>query len=303
MDVPLMLRAELSEHLKVRTVSVSVGPQGEAYHLLVTEADPDSGTPRPFTASVLIHDGWSARRIVLHDRTLAHGLVQPLPGERILVVGGHCRRFQDGTVERNAAIYGADGVLRHEATFGNGIWDVQTTTRGAIWVSYSDEGVFGNSGWGDADGPRPIGSSGLVRFDDRGAVEWAYAPPAGIDAIADCYALNASDDATWAYYYTDFPLVRIDRDGAVRAWRTDVSGAYAFATDGDRVLFYGGYGDERERCLLGRLQEDGIVTTVPCRLILPSGEPLEAARVIGRGPLLHAFAGDAWYSTDVRAFA
>jgi hypothetical protein len=60
--------------------------------------------------------------------------------------------------------------------------------------------VFGNLGW-----RRPIGAAGLVRFSRQGDRLWAYDPPSGASAIADCYALNVDARVTWIYYYTDFP--------------------------------------------------------------------------------------------------
>lgn len=314
-DVRLSLRARLSESIAPaeRMVSLSVGPRGEAIVLLVATADeddvlgykeqpgwatfPNSTTSRPLSATVLIHDGRAARRVPLRDLAAAHPHVQPLPNGQVLVVAARCWRFEDGTAERNAGVYGADGALRHAATFGDGIEAVQTTTRGAIWVSYFDEGIFGNYGWNDWRAR--LGSSGLVRFDDRGNVAWKYAPPEGFDDIHDCYALNVSDDATWAYYYSSFPLVRIDSAGTVEAWRTEIRGARAFATDGRHVLFYGGYAEERERCLLAQVQGDAVSVTDDCRLVVTSGEPVEKPFVVGRGSELHVFSDTAWYSTDV----
>jgi len=82
-------------------------------------------------------------------------------------------------------IYGFDGALRRTTTFGDGIADVQTTTRGDIWVSYFDEGVFGNYGWGYDEASTPIGAPGLVRFDRQGSVLWSYHPPPGVGTIDD----------------------------------------------------------------------------------------------------------------------
>lgn len=316
-DAALTLITDLAESLAgQQPVAVSVGPGGEAVLLIVGEADapgvrgydeqqgwatfPHSQTPRPAPASVLIHDGQSARRVLLHDLTLAHPHLQPLPGGEILVVGARCRRFANGTAERNAHFYGADGLLRQAVTFGDAIANVQTTTNGDIWVAYFDEGVFGNYGWGHDEQSTPIGAMGLVRFDGQGTKSWEYEPPDGVGPIDDCYALNVGDEATWAYYYSDFPLVRIGSDGRVRAWRTEVSGAHAFAVDGQHLLFFGGYRSQAERCLLGNLRDDGVTGMETCRLVLPSGEPLENGRVIGRGPNLHVFVGTAWYGVDVR---
>ncbi len=116
----------------------------------------------------------------------------------------------------------------------------------------------------------------------------------------DCYALNVGVEAAWAYYYSDFPLVRIDVDGQVRTWDTGLAGAGAFAVDGRRVLLFGGYPPHRERCMLGELGEAALENLAECRLTLPSGEPLQDGQFIGRGPLLHVFAGTSWYQVDVR---
>ena len=111
-DVPLTLTADLSESLVGKQpLSVSIDPRGEAVLLVVGEADapgvlgydeqpgwatfPYSQTPEPTSATVLIHDGRSARHVPLHDLTLAHPHVQLLPGGEVLVVGARCRRFAD----------------------------------------------------------------------------------------------------------------------------------------------------------------------------------------------------------------
>ena len=46
---------------------------------------------------------------------------------------------------------------------------------------------------------------------------------------------------------THFPLVRVASDNSIEAWRTPVDGASAFALDGSKIIFYGGYADERDR--------------------------------------------------------
>ncbi len=316
-NVRLRLKAHLSDTIEhKRWVRPSVGPTGEAVMLVVDQPDfpivigheespagalfPRTRMQRPVTGMVLVHHGDRVRRVTLHDLDLAYPMGQPLPNGEILVVGARCRRFPDGTAEHNARVYGAGGALKREMVLGDGINEVQTTASGDIWVSYSDEGIFGNYGWGSGEDSTPIGTSGLARFDAWGAKHWEYEPPEGFDHMDDCYALNVGDEAAWAYYYTDFPLVRIDFDGQVRAWNTAIGGARAFAVDGRRVLLFGGYRPDRERCALGELGDTALEKLAECRLILPSGEPLQEGHVVGRGPILHVFAGTSWYQVDIR---
>ena len=120
--------------------------------------------------------------------------------------------------------------------------------------------------------------------------------------MADCYALNVARDATWAYYYTEFPLVRIGSDREIRWWSTKVHGAHAFAVDGQRIVLFGGYSPHRDRCVVGELRDrHEMITIEECRLVLADGKPLNGARVIGRGPILHAFTDEAWHQIDMRS--
>lgn len=316
-DICLALRADLSGLLDgLVPVSSSVGPRGEAVLLLVNEADrpialghdgqpgwasfPHSRAARSYTGVAVLHDGAREQRSILQDVSLAFPFLQPLLGDELLLVGARCHRFGDGTAERNAQIFGSDGELRRELCFGDGIRDVQARGADDIWVAYRDEGIFGNYGWGLHGDATPLGSSGLVRFDAAGARRWTFVPPAGFGSMVDCYALNVADQDTWAYYYTDFPLVRIGPDFTVRAWQTEVGGARALAVDGRRVLLYGGYASERERCILAEIGEGSLTHPRECRLVLPSGEAMSGGRIVGRGSILHVFAGSNWYQTDIR---
>jgi len=315
-DLQLSLVADLSPHLAGPIpVSLSAGPAQEAVCLAVHEADrealfaqhsqPGWATfPKPraehrYEASVLVHDGRNVRRTAIEDDT-SFPHVQPMPNGEILLVGARCQRLPDGSAQLNARVYGPDGQLRHEFCLGDGIEDVQATLDGNVWVSYFDEGIYGNFGWGGPDGQEPLGAAGLVRFDAEGREEWQYRPPDGVGAIDDCYALNVADGMTWAYYYSNFPLVRIDPAGNVDVWRTDVHGARAFAICEDQVLFYGGYKEERQRCTLWRIGDGEVMDPRELRLIVPSGDRFQGTRLVGRGSILHAFDGPIWYQRDLR---
>ena len=172
-----------------------------------------------YTAAVVRVSGSDADRTALDGVTTTFPKIQPLPDGEILLVGTRAERRPDGSHDLNASVLGLDGMRRREFLLGDGIEDVQTTADGRIWVSYFDEGVFGNFGWGEPGGPAPIGSSGLVRWlsDRRSTGPQSSARPR---RDADCYALNVASDAVWACYYTEFPLVRIAGDDSIASWTT-----------------------------------------------------------------------------------
>ena len=182
-----------------------------------------------FSASFLRFNGTLQQQARIPAVQQAYPTAHPLPDEEILVVGSRCH-FRNGTPETNATVFDRAGNLVRQFVLGDGIQDVQTTTDGLIWVSYFDEGVFGNFGW-----TKPIGAPGIVCFDTSGRKVWDFEPPHSFNAMADCYAMNVADDAAWACYYTDFPIVRIDAQHNVRAWPNEFSGAHAIAVDAKRV--------------------------------------------------------------------
>jgi hypothetical protein len=178
---------------------------------------------------------------------------------------------------------------------GDGIQYVQADKRGNIWVGYFDEGVYGNFGWGGAGNAAPVGAAGLVCFDTQGQRVWEYQPVSGTDFISDVYALNVFGNEAWAYYYTDFPLVRIGGDWNVEAWTTRVAGGRAFAVGNAKVLMFGGYGDHLTPCRSLSLANDEATVEHSVDLSLSEGGNVADAIVTGRGHILHVFAGGIWY--------
>jgi hypothetical protein len=147
----------------------------------------------------------------------------------------------------NGFIYDANGQVISSLFLGDGIEDVQSTPDGqTIWVSYFDEGVFGDS---------DMGQEGLVALKQDGTLVHRFATalrnenPLNVPDICDCYALNvATDKDTFLYYYTDFPLVRITERVVTGIWRDlkskggrEIQGSHAFAVNSERALFGGGY--------------------------------------------------------------
>jgi hypothetical protein len=167
---------------------------------------------------------------------------QMAPECRWLIVKSRTRSEQD----RNARIYGNDGELQSTFHVGDGIEDVQTTESGDVWVSYFDEGVFGDL---------PLGSSGLVCFSLDGEVLFQFSGesrPVELRSVADCYALNvATSEDVWFCFYESFPLVHLRSKAIAGHWCDNpVKGSHAFAVAGERALFAGGYKEKGRTFLL-----------------------------------------------------
>ncbi|CAN5343798.1 hypothetical protein BH10CYA1_BH10CYA1_16520 [soil metagenome] len=223
----------------------------------------------------------------------AYPLVQSLPDNSILLVSSRCR-YSDNGPELNASVYSSEGKLLRQFCLGDGINNVLVTPSAEIWVGYFDEGVFGNFGWKE-----PMGAAGLNCFDSEGKISWCYDdPPDGFDYIADCYAMTLSGDDLWACYYTDFPVVRIDKSKKITCWHNDTCGASVLATNGRSVLFYGGYGDKRHDCFVSRLGDSDSVAK-PVQYELSLAEGLDQASVLGHGRNLHAFVDSRWYTLSI----
>jgi hypothetical protein len=300
-DGLVLVSAAITVHQEVVALWSSEGGRAD---LLAARSVPSGAPPpvsiagEPAQAIVTLHG--DEARVVSHipELPVAHAFVDVLPAGRVLVVGGSAQWRPSGP-EQNARVYDERGVVLAEGLLGDGVHRVQTTSEGAIWVGYSDEGVYGNYGWG-GPGPAPIGRSGLATFDANLQQTWTFSSPA--DAawlrIDDCYALNVSDDAAWACYYSEFPIVRI-QGGRVAAWSNETTGASALVVAGARAGLVGGYQPHRDRLVIGRLGEGVFSEERTRRLVLPGGEPLPAgARIYGRGASLHVLDGKRWFRLD-----
>lgn len=289
-------------------VVVSVGAAGEAGALWASAAEapqfhgretgaggasfPVDRLARALPVKATIHAPDLVQEIEIAGLSLTFPMVQPMPGGGFLIVGSRVQRGPDHTPP-NAILYDAGGRAVGHGLFGDGIQHVLATPSGAVWVGYFDEGVFGNYGWGSGAGTEPIGASGLVRFTPQ-----LEAEPDVFDLdIADCYALNVDGEAAWTCYYTDFPLVEL-RGTTATSWGNTVGGAKAVAIRGNAVAFYGGYGDDADRLVVGRLADGSVQVDREYRVVRPDGGSMAGAEVVGRGPTLHFFVGPDWYRLD-----
>ncbi|GAA2567724.1 hypothetical protein GCM10010435_46840 [Winogradskya consettensis] len=229
----------------------------------------------------------------------AFPLVRMLPGGRILAVGNKCVWHPSGP-ERNAVVYGADGRVEAEATWGDDILHLMVGADDTIWAGYGSIAIWGSgNGWG-GPGPAPPGCPGLIRYSaDDLSRTWSYPRESPWGGIDDCAALNVADDGTWISYYSGLPLVRITERG-IAGWRTDiVRGVRAVAVGYEHVALLGGYGAGFDVLTVGTLNDGRFDIAGQYRLVLPDGGPIGQGAVIGRGALLHTVIGDTWYQFSV----
>jgi hypothetical protein len=91
------------------------------------------------------------------------------------------------SIEKNCEIYDSNGKLLNVLDIGTGINDIQTNGRQELWVSYSDNGIYGANN-GDND---HIERNGLNCFDINGNILYMYDSRPYIDS---CDSLNVCSD-------------------------------------------------------------------------------------------------------------
>jgi hypothetical protein len=282
-------------------VRVTAGPHSDLV-VLSLDAPPDYRRTAPSGASFaklraghtnryridhLRGGEWSSLALAPTDENFH--CVQPLGGSDWLLVRGRA----DGNSDRNAHVYGPNGTCLRSFHAGDGIEDIQATAEGRVWVSYFDEGVFGDTA---------LGQAGLACLDSSGRVGFRFnelASAGAVPDIADCYALNVcSNREAWLCYYTDFPLVRLVDGQAAGLWAgVGVEGSHAFAVSGRRVLFAGDY-EKRDRLFLVDLATSKVRERIP---VDEAGKPIEGFAAFGRGSRLWLGAGGAVFVVGVAA--
>lgn len=201
-------------------------------------------------------------------------------------------RAEEG--EANARIYSGDGAEEQAFPMGDGIENLLCAPDGTVWVGYFDEGVFGGP---NRDGSWPVSSGGIVQFDAGGKPCWLFNEHVqNTRAVADSYAMTLSGSALWACYYTDFPIVRVER-GKAKFWANDIAGAKAVAVKDDVVVLAGGYGDETSRIAVVRL-ERGAARHIGS-LSFAASPAGSAGMVQGRGSIMHVVADGLWSKFSV----
>ncbi len=279
-------------------ISVTAGPSGDLV-MLALQQKPDyrknGGTtsksfvnkPNQFRIHHL-HDGkWSSSDLQETLQNMSYA--QPLSQSRWILV----RARSGGNTDGNGHIYAAQGNLLETVALGDGIQDVQTTIKGHLWVSYFDEGVFGDTS---------LGNSGLACLNEDGTLAFDFNKLTQ-GMIADCYALNVvSDSETWLCPYTDFPIVRLRDRQIDHSWDNNpIHGSGAFAVWKDRVLFSGGYSEKNKLFIVNLYRLDsGELLKEECHAVDESGSEIKFTGVFGRGSRLYLATEQSLYFLELQ---
>jgi hypothetical protein len=296
-------------------VSLSLGPNGELYALAVTApADyrytaplgasfPKVWTDNPHDVRILCVDGGHVAQRDIPDQHWNFSYAQPLPDDELLLVVSRSRCFADDVYDLNAKVYARDGALKREFLLGDGIRDVQATTDGRLWVSYFDEGIFGNFG-----GREPIGKPGLILWDRFGNRLFAYSPPKELEPYArmsSCDGLNVISDAdVWCYYFDmapsgTFPLISLREGRVASTWRCPVHGARGIALWQPYILFAGAYRKRDEYYLYELFDGGRIEHRMTFKAVNEDGIPLHGYRITARGSAIILTHESRLYRLDV----
>jgi hypothetical protein len=230
----------------------------------------------------------ASQTIALPELDLTFPKVDVFPDGRILVAGPRSSWRGRDDFDLNGAIIRPETGQVTRILLGDGISSMQIDSVGRIWVGYFDEGVFGNFGWGGANGPTPIGAAGLVCFSEAGEKIWQF--PEGLSHwIADCYALNVSGSSATIFFYTDFPVCRVDSGYGLTFYKTDLAGCHSLAVSETQALFSGQYNDPPDTAYLGKFMPDRLSSIRKLRLLMPDGSPRSGGQLIARGNSLYHF--------------
>jgi hypothetical protein len=230
-------------------------------------------------------------------------IIAPKKDGKFVVVDAICPWVPDNSPRHNAFVLDQSGKCLNSFHGGSSIMDVQCDIQNRIWISYFDEGVFGNHGW-NSPGPSGLGSGGLVCLSEDGTLIWSHNnkdndPERFID---DCYALNVIDRDAWFYFYSDFCLGQISDFGAKPIYHeVPISGSHAFAKRGQLLAFSAQYREEPTICHLmdtaGAAQSNARFADMSCaetRVMTRSNTLIK-----GRGQWMHLVAGDLWLAYNL----
>ncbi|MEU6881774.1 hypothetical protein [Streptomyces sp. NPDC046712] len=226
----------------------------------------------PYDAVVVTVEGGRYSATELSAVAVRYPRVDALPDGGFVVAAARSRPS-----ERQVQVFDALGRESWDFRVGDAVEHLLADESGALWVGYFDEGIFGDD---------PLSWPGLRRWGMDGEPLWRHDRADGGE-ISDCYALNVHRTHAWACTYHHFALLEV-RPGKRTVVRTNpVRAAKALAVHGERITFFGGYGDDHDRLVSCELLGSEVKPLVTGRLTRSDGARVGRRRVVGRGPRIY----------------
>lgn len=175
---------------------------------------PMSRAPCGLAFSLVVQSGAVSETIGLPATNITFPCVDLFSDGGCLLVGARSSWRSNDDFDLNGALIERGTKNPKRVCFGDGIEDVSADGTDRIWISYFDEGVFGNFGWSHP-GPTGLGAGGVNCFDRTGELLWQHNREDAAELIDDCYAMNVSPLGVWFYFYSAFKVARVTEDFSV----------------------------------------------------------------------------------------
>jgi len=238
-------------------------------------------------------DSAPLREVKIIEETVNLHHVQLLKNDRILVAGGRAGLFSEES--KNGRIYSIDGKLLFSLGLGDGIEDIQSSDGSSIWVSYFDQGVLGDS---------PIGNSGLIRIVPGEEKYWELELPQGYGPMIDMYAFTVTKGGdVWFYYYSDFALGNVRKDGTVNCVKVPCKGALAAVANETHVMLLGSYERLDVGTIFYRGNLNSPVYSGTLEFVDQNGNVFVPTRIVGKGENIICLSDDRFFHTTLSALS
>ncbi|WP_317057695.1 hypothetical protein [Roseovarius rhodophyticola] len=298
---------------KASIVATSVDAKGNALLLTANRDDqanasaketrgigifPKSRSASDLDFSLVVQSGAGAETIKLPAMNITFPYVDQFSDGGSLLVGARSSWRSKEDFDLNGALIERGAKTAKRVCFGDGIEDVGIDCTDRIWISYFDEGVFGNFGWSHP-GPTGLGAGGVNCFDRTGELLWQHNREEASEHIDDCYAMNVSPLGVWFYFYTAFKVARVTDDFSVEYIETPIGGSHSFVTDGHRFVFSSQYREPDTTFHATNLYKGKLVHRRKLSLSLPAGINADEIKMRARGNKLHVFTDKNWIVYDL----
>lgn len=226
--------------------------QGDSLYLLIQEMKANKNDYEylwekllPNYKIIFVEHGKTTEIFAIGNSEIEYHFVREIK-KNILLASARCQYKSEEDIEENGRIFDRNGKNIECFTIGDGIEDIKVHND-AIWISYFDEGVYGNYGWS-----KPIGRDGLICLDQNRSISYSYKAEHEHEFIDDCYSMTLDFEGNpWFYYYSEFCLCYKNRSG-LKYFKPNLSGSSNILVSDQYILMDKGYDNKAEFLLFSK---------------------------------------------------